>query len=340
MDVSKFFGFLLGVAVALAGPAIFGVLTAPGGLELNAKEMALAYGIGALIFWIVVSYFSGAGAFGAALAFGTLIYAVYWIPNRTTNFLNDIPGVTNGMIDGIKQYTQNGMIPVLAVISLIYAIQLIVQSVQKRRRLRAEAVSLQRERALAQAQQEAEVTAPYPVAGGDYPTTLDNRYGSQYEESYGEDLVPFPPSSYSSDDDELTTQFADADAANYAPAEDQTIRLPIDQQGHDQPYETTAGHPTGLEPQPQAQHEARGQHEAHVQHEAHAETGNQQRPDTERPAAAMTEQFGQQYRERMDGPHLEETAEPQFGAFESPMETGYARLQAPLIADLPRSASA
>jgi heme exporter protein D len=294
--VSKFFGFLLGIAVALVGPAMFGVLAAPGGLELNAKEMALAYGIGALIFWIVVSYFSGAGALGAALAFGTLIYAVYWIPNRTTNFLNDIPGVTNGMIDGIKQYTQNGMVPVLAVISLIYAIQLIVQSVQKRRRLRAEADRLQREQALAQAQHEAEVTAQYPVAGGDYPTTVDGRYSSQYEQPYGEDLVPFPPSSYSPDDDEQTTQF-EADAANYAPAEDEATQLPIGQQGHDH-------------------------------------------PDADRPAAAKTEQFSQQYRERMDGPHLEEAAEHQFGAFESPMDTGYARPQAPLIVDLPRSASA
>ena len=90
--VSKFLGFLLGVAVALAGPAVFGVLAAPGGIELNAKEMALAFGIGALIFWAVVSYFSGAGALGAFVAFGTLIYCWLWIPNRTTNFLNDVPG--------------------------------------------------------------------------------------------------------------------------------------------------------------------------------------------------------------------------------------------------------
>ena len=89
--VSKFLGFLLGVVVALAGPAVFGVLAAPGGIELNAKEMALAYGIGALIFWTVVSYFSGAGALGAFVAFGTLIYCWLWIPNRTTNFLNDVP---------------------------------------------------------------------------------------------------------------------------------------------------------------------------------------------------------------------------------------------------------
>jgi heme exporter protein D len=291
--VSKFFGFLLGIAVALVGPAMFGVLAAKGGIELNAKEMALAYGIGALIFWVVVSCFSGAGALGAALAFGTLIYAVYWIPNRMTNFLNDIPGVTNGMIDGIKQYTQNGMVPVLAVISLIYAIQLIVRSVQKRRRLRAEADRLQREQELAQAQQEAEVTAQYPVS---YPTTVDDRYGSQYDDPYREDPAPFPPGSYSSAD-EHTTQFAGADAANYEPAEDETTQLPIDEQGNDH-------------------------------------------PDEEHPAADKPEQFGEQYRERMDGPHLEDNAEHQFGAFDNPMETGDLRPQAPVIMDLPRPASA
>ncbi|MDX6291208.1 MAG: hypothetical protein QOH50_283 [Kribbellaceae bacterium] len=282
--MSKFFGFLLGIAVALVGPAVFGVLAAKGGIELNTKEMALAYGIGALIFWVVVSCFSGAAALGAALAFGTLIYAVYWIPNRMTNFLNDIPGVTNGMIDGIKQYTQNGMVPVLAVISLIYAIQLIVRSVQKRRRLRAEAERLQREQELARAQQEAEVTAQYPVG---YPTTVDNRYGSRYDDPYSED-----PSA-----DEQTTQFARADAATYEPAEDETTQLPIDEQGDDH-------------------------------------------PDEVKPPADKAEKSGEQYRERMDGPHLEDSAEHEFGAFDNPMETGDLRPQAPVIMDLPRPASA
>ncbi|HEY0691853.1 MAG TPA: hypothetical protein VGD71_22770 [Kribbella sp.] len=291
--MSKFFGFLLGIAVALVGPAMFGVLAAKGGIELNAKEMALAYGIGALIFWVVVSCFSGAAALGAALAFGTLIYAVYWIPNRMTNFLNDIPGVTNGMIDGIKQYTQNGMVPVLAVISLIYAIQLIVRSVQKRRRLRAEADRLQREQELAQAQQEAEVTAQYPVG---YPTTVDNRYGSRYDDPYSEDPAPFVPGSYSSAD-EQTTQFAGADAATYDPAEDETRQLPIDEQGNDH-------------------------------------------PDEVKPPADKAEKFSQQYRERMDGPHLEDSAEHEFGAFDNPLETGDLRPQAPVIMDLPRPASA
>lgn len=289
--MSKFFGFLLGVAVALVGPAIFGVLAAQGGIELTAKEMALAYGSGALIFWVVVSCFSGAGALGAALAFGTLIYAVYRIPNRMTNFLNDIPGVTNGMIDGIKQYTQNGMVPVLAVISLIYAIQLIVRSMQKRRRLRAEADRLHREQEFAEAQHETEVTAQYPVA---YPTPVDNHYGSQYDDPYDEDLVPYPPGGYSSADDEQTTQFAGADTANYEPEEDETTQ--VDEQGNDH-------------------------------------------PDEEKPAADKPVGFGQQYRERMDGPHLEDNAEHQFGAFDSPMETGD-RPEAPVSVHLPRPASA
>ena len=160
--VSKFLGFLLGVAVALAGPAVFGVLAAPGGIEPNAKEMAAAFGIAALIFWAVASYFSGAGALGAFVAFGALIYCWLWIPNRTTNFLNDAPGVTTGMIEGSKRYTLNGLVPILAVISLVYAIQLIVRSVQRRRRERVEADRLQREQEAAQAQQEADAAALYP----------------------------------------------------------------------------------------------------------------------------------------------------------------------------------
>jgi hypothetical protein len=178
--VSKILGFLLGVVVALAGPAVFGVLAAPGGIELTAKELALAFGIGALIFWAVVSYFSGAGALGAFVAFGTLIYSWLWIPNRTSNFLNNIPGVTNGMIDGSKQYTLNGVVPILAVISLVYAIQLIVRGVQRRRRVRAEAERLQREQEAAQAQQEADAAAVYPVAASTYPAEQP-----QYVENFG-----------------------------------------------------------------------------------------------------------------------------------------------------------
>lgn len=212
--VSKFLGFLLGVAVALAGPAVFGVLAAPGGIELNAKEMALAYGIGALIFWTVVSYFSGAGALGAFVAFGTLIYCWLWIPNRTTNFLNDVPGVTNGMIDGSRQYTLNGVVPILAVISLVFGIQLIVQSAQRRKRERVEAERLQQEQEAAQAQQEADAAALYPVAGGtyqgQYAGTYENR--SRFDDLFDPQPEPEPvrPRNQA---DEQTAQFPAAGTA-------------------------------------------------------------------------------------------------------------------------------
>ncbi|MEV0800386.1 hypothetical protein AB0I34_22020 [Kribbella sp. NPDC050281] len=210
--MSKFLGFLLGVAVALAGPAVFGVLAAPGGIELNAKEMALAYGIGALIFWTVVSYFSGAGALGAFIAFGTLIYCWLWIPNRTTNFLNDVPGVTNGMIVGSRQYTLNGVVPILAVISLVYGIQLIVQSTQRRRRERAEAERWQQEQEAVQAQQEADAAALYPVAGSTYPGQYAETYESRsrFDDLFDEDPEPVRPRNQA---DEQTAQFPAAGTA-------------------------------------------------------------------------------------------------------------------------------
>jgi hypothetical protein len=244
--VSKFLGFLLGAAVALAGPAVFGVLAAPGGIELNTKGMALAFGIGALIFWTVVSYFSGAGALGAFVAFGTMIYAVLWIPNRMTNFLNDVPGVTTGMIEGTKQYTRNGVVPILAVISLVYGIQLIVQSVQRRRRERAEAERLQREQEAALAQQEADAAAVYPVAGATYPVA-GSEYGggfsnSRYDDLFDDESAPVRPRSQA---DEQTTQFPTAGperTAQFSPVgaesndvegnnpsgEDETVLVPTD----------------------------------------------------------------------------------------------------------------
>ncbi len=224
--MSKIFGFLLGVVVALAGPAAFGVLAAEGGIELNAKEMALAYGIGALIFWAVVSYFSGAAALGAFVVFGTMIYAVHWIPNRMTNFLNDVPGVTTGMIEGVKAYTLNGVVPILAVISLVFGIQSIVRSVQRRRRARVEAERLQREQELAQAQQAAEVApyqppAAYPVAGGDYQQPAANQYGgygnSSYEDLFDDEPEPVRPRNQA---DEQTAMFATAPAEQEAYAEE------------------------------------------------------------------------------------------------------------------------
>jgi hypothetical protein len=202
---------LLGVAVALAGPAVFGVLAAPGGIELNAKEMALAFGLGALIFWAVVSYFSGAGALGAFAAFGTLIYCWLWIPNRTTNFLNDVPGVTNGMIEGSKQYTQNGVVPILGVISLVYAIQLIVRAVQRRRRERADAERLQQEQEAAQAQQEADVAAVYPVAAGTYQAAPSYESHSRYDDLFDEP-APVQPRNQA---DEQTRQFPVGDAEEF-----------------------------------------------------------------------------------------------------------------------------
>ena len=47
------------------------------------------------------------------------------------------------------------------------------------------------------------------------------------------------------------------------------------------------------------------------------------------------EQVGQQYRERMDGPELEETGEFHFDAFENPHLPEEDRPQAPRIMDLP-----
>jgi hypothetical protein len=237
--VSKFLGFLLGAAVALAGPAVFGVLGAPGGIQLNTKEMALAYGVGALVFWAIVSYFSGAAAIGAFLAFGTLVYCWLWIPNRTTNFLDDVPGVTNGMVDGTRQYTLNGVVPILTVISLVYSIQLIVRSVQRRRRARVEAERLQREQEAAQAQQEAAAAAVYPVAASTYPA--ESYAAPSYEPSSRyDDLFDDEPEHPRNQADEQTAQFPVAESApertaafspfadDVADGNDETVLVPSD----------------------------------------------------------------------------------------------------------------
>ncbi|MFB6724770.1 hypothetical protein ACFCV3_31630 [Kribbella sp. NPDC056345] len=223
--MSKFLGFLLGVAVALAGPAVFGVLSAPGGIQLNTKGMTLAYAVGALVFWAVVSYFSGAGAIGAFLAFGTLVYCWLWIPNRTTNFLNDVPGVTAGMVEGTRQYTLNGVVPILTVISLVYAIQLIVRSVQRRRLARAEAERLQREQEAAQAQQEAATAAVYPVAASNYPAESYGGAGyaaPSYEPSNRYDDLFDEPERPRNQADEQTAQFPVAE-----PAPERTAAFPV-----------------------------------------------------------------------------------------------------------------
>ncbi len=215
---------------------MFGVLAAPGGIELNAKGMALAFGIGALIFWAVVSYFSGAGALGAFLAFGALIYCWLWIPNRTTNFLNDVPGVTNGMIDGSKQFTLNGVVPILGVISLVYAIQLIVRGVQRRRRERADAERLQREQEAAQAQQEADVAAVYPVAGGTYQAPAAYESHSRYDDLFDEPEAAQPRNQADdqtrqfpvneAEEFDHTRQFPEPDAKSNYVGEDTVIAPP------------------------------------------------------------------------------------------------------------------
>jgi len=339
--VSKFLGFLLGVVAALVGPAAFGVLAADGGIELNAKEMALAYGIGALIFWAVVSYFSGAGALGAALTFGAMIYAVHWIPNRTTNFLNDIPGVTTGMIDGIKQYTLNGVVPILAVISLVYAIQLIMQSVQRRRRERAEAERQLREQEAAQA---AEAGAGYPAAGGEYPagaggeypTTAENRFSTfgntSYDDLFDEEPEPVRPRIQA---EERTMQFAPAPAA----AEQTAV---VDAEGNDGGEDTQLMAPdrdetvaVATETPVDEPTEEPAQEEEAPAAEAEQDEPAEEQPPADRVQPFQKEEMGQQYRERMDGPDPEDTGEFHIGAFENPNPIADERPQAPRIMDLP-----
>ncbi|MEU8225238.1 hypothetical protein [Kribbella sp. NPDC048915] len=350
--MSKFLGFLLGVAVALAGPAVFGVLAAPGGIELNAKGMALAFGIGALIFWAVVSYFSGAGALGAFVAFGTLVYCWLWIPNRTTNFLNDVPGVTNGMIEGSKQYTLNGVVPILGVISLVYAIQLIVLSVQRRRRERVEAERLQREQEAAQAQQEADVAAVYPVAGGTYQEPAAYERRSAYDDLFAEP-APVQPRNQAdeqtrqfpvqAEEVEQTRQFPQADAdSNHSADETVVAPAPVPeavqepaQEPVQEPEQPAASveqpQPVAATPQAAAAPQAATDAPAPVQPETEPEKQNapqQTEQETAQQAEQQAEQrtaerrispqeqMGSQYRERMEDP--EDTGEFHL-AFENPI---------------------
>ncbi|GAA3089410.1 hypothetical protein GCM10010530_13970 [Kribbella aluminosa] len=264
------------------------MLAAPGGIELNAKEMALAFGIGALIFWAVVSYFSGAGALGAFAAFGTLVYCWLWIPNRTTNFLNSVPGVTNGMIDGLKQYTLNGVVPVLGVISLVYAVQLIVRGVQRRRRERVEAERLQREQESAQAQQEADVAAVYPVAGGSYQEPVPYQSHSSYDDLFDEP-EPVQPRNQA---DEQTRQFPVGGAAGY----DNTRQFPAPDAESNQSDEQTVVAPTPeAQPEEPATPVAEQQHEAPAAPVAEEEAPQpaapvDEEPKVEQPAAPADEQ--------------------------------------------------
>lgn len=272
---------------------MFGVLAAPGGIELNTKELALAFGIGALVFWAVVSYFSGAGALGAFVAFGALVYCWLWIPNRTTNFLNDVPGVTTGMIDGSKQYTVNGVVPILGVISLVYAIQLIVHGVQRRRRERAESDRLQREQEAAQAQQEADVAAVYPVAGSTYAEAPAYESHSRYDDLFDEP-EPVQPRNQAdeqtrqfpvgADEFEHTRQFPEADAPGNYPGEE-TVVAPVPQ-AHDD--ESPAAEPEAPQAQePAAEQEFKGEQEPAAQQEAPAqeEPAAPEAPAQQEPAA-------------------------------------------------------
>ncbi len=138
MRVVKVLGFILGIVVAVAGPAAFGVLAAGGDVDLSAKETAVVYAVWALALWIAASLGAGTGALGAALTFAVMTYAMHFIPNRTTDFLNDVPGVTGGMIEGVKKAVLDGLAPVLGVITLVYAIQLMVLAVRRRSQLREE----------------------------------------------------------------------------------------------------------------------------------------------------------------------------------------------------------
>ncbi|MFF0340436.1 hypothetical protein [Kribbella sp. NPDC004875] len=341
--MSKFLGFLLGVAVALAGPAVFGVLAAPGGIELNAKEMALAYGIGALIFWAVVSYFSGAGALGAFAAFGTLVYCWLWIPNRTTNFLNDVPGVTSGMIDGSKQYTLNGVVPILGVISLVYAIQLIVRSAQRRRRERAEAERLQREQEAVQAQQDADAAAVYPVAGSTYqpappPYESHTTYDDLFDEPEPEPVRPrnqadeptrqFPveqnaepaaePSVQEEPENDLehTQPFPGPDAESNSSGTDETVIAPAPPNEEPEPEEPKAEEPKAEEPkakEPKAEEPKPAEQPKATEQPKAAEP---KATKEEAPKVTPKEQMGSQYRERMENP--EDTGEFHL-AFENPV---------------------
>jgi hypothetical protein len=314
--------------------------------------MALAFGIGALIFWAVVSYFSGAGALGAFVAFGTLVYCWLWIPNRTTNFLNDVPGVTTGMIDGSKQYTLNGVVPILGVISLVYAIQLIVRSAQRRRRERADAERLQREQEAVQAQQDADAAAVYPVAGSTYPADppayeSHTSYDDLFDEPEPEPVQPrnqadeptrqFPvqpnadfepavepavepePDVEVQPENELehTQQFPGPDAeSNSSGGDDETVvaQAPVTEEPQAEEPKLQAEEPkTAEEPKPQAEA---------PKEEPPAPTpapkAEEEKKVTKEAAPKVTpkEQVGSQYRERMEDP--EDTGEFHL-AFENPV---------------------
>lgn len=196
----KVLGFILGIVVAAAGPAAFGVLATGGDIDLSTRETAIVYAVWALALWIAASLGGGAGALGAALTFGAMTYAVHFIPNRTTKFLNDVPGVTDGMIEGLKKAVLDGLVPVLGVITLVYAVQLMVLAVRRRNQLRAE--EAREEQAAMQARMAARREEAMLPGGDDATSTY-----------------PSSPS-YGGDGDESTRVFAQQGQATPGPSEE------------------------------------------------------------------------------------------------------------------------
>lgn len=216
--MSKIFGFLLGIIVAAAGPAAFGAFATGGDLELTAKEFALVFGAWALVLWLAVSLFSGSAALGAALTFGAMVYCVHYIPNRMTNFLQDLPGVRDGMIEGVKTSVLSGMIPVLTVICAIYAVQLMVAAARRRRTRRADEARFE-------ADQEREAALAAAISQADDATARLNASRSQYAarmDAPGDDTeqtAQYPTGQTQADDataqyrrpDDPTAQYGQAD---------------------------------------------------------------------------------------------------------------------------------
>jgi hypothetical protein len=203
--MSKILGFLLGIAVALAGPAAYGVVVAPGGIVLSQKELALAFAGYALVLWIIVSGFSGAAALGAAIAFGTMSYAVLQIPNRMTDFLRDVPGVRETMIDGVKATVLSGLVPVLAVVTLVFAIQGMVLAARRRRlRLAEEARLAEEEQAAAIVAQRREQYAATRSSYAAHDHDHDHDHDDDSTREFG---APHRSGEQSRDDDE-TAEYA------------------------------------------------------------------------------------------------------------------------------------
>jgi hypothetical protein len=232
------------------------------------------------------------------------------------------------------------VVPILAVISLVYAIQLITQSVQRRRRERVEAERQLREQEAAQAAEEA---AAYPAAGGEdqagaggeYPTTAENRFSTfgntSYDDLFEEEPEPIRPRLQA---EEQTMQFAPAPAAAEqtavvdAESNDDGEDTQLMASDRDETVAVTTEEPTE---EPAQEEEAPA---AAAEEQPEAEQEEQQPPEAQ-VQPFHKEEVGQQYRERMDGPDPEDTGEFHMGAFENPNPIAADRPQAPRIVDLP-----